>query len=335
MRCNREPGTDTLEQPEIKTHDRILPKLRRGKVLTGAQFGCLKGIPTLNVTQGCLFRCSYCYARGYPEAPPKGTAYLYMNLPGLVRKELLGKKSVPRWVALNTSSDCFQSHPDILDLTFELIQMLFDHGVGVSFLTKGSIPQRFIRLFKQLPDKVLAQVGIVSLSERYWKEYEIGTPAPEKRLETVRNLIEIGILPEIRIDPIIPFITDTEAEATALFVRLRQIGIKRITLSYLHLRPAIHHQLKEELTPLHRRVIESCFNIQEYSRVGPSVRTKLLPRVLRETGYSRIKEIAERFEIASSICRCKNPDLEADLCGSGRIRADRERTTGQLPLFQC
>ncbi len=323
-----------LEQPaEIKTHDRILPKLRRGKILTGAQFGCLKGIPTLNVTQGCLFSCSYCYARGYPEAPPKGTAYLYINLPGLVRKELLGKKSVPRWVALNTSSDCFQSHPDILDLTYELIQILFDHGVGVSFLTKGSIPERFIHLFRQFPNKVLAQVGIVSLSERYWKEYEMGTPIPEERLKTVRNLIEIGILPEVRIDPIIPFITDTEGEATTLFGQLREVGIRRVTLSYLHLRRAIQKQLTEELPPLHRRVIESCFRIQEY---GSSVKAKLLPKVVRQTGYRKMREIAERFEISASICRCKNPDLEADLCGSGRIRADlRERITGQLPLFQC
>jgi DNA repair photolyase len=164
----------------------------------------------------------------------------------------------------------------------------------------------------------------------------MGTPIPEERLKTVRNLIEIGILPEIRIDPIIPFITDTEGEAMTLFGQLREVGVKRVTLSYLHLRPAIHNQLKEELPPLHRRVIESCFKIQEYSRVEPSVRAKLLPRVLRQTGYRRIKEIAERFEIAASICRCKNPDLEADLCGSGRIRADlREGTTGQLPLFQC
>ena len=47
---------------------------------------------------------------------------------------------------------------------------------GISFLTKGIIPQRFLDLFAQSPDRILAQIGLVSLSDRYWKEYEPGTP---------------------------------------------------------------------------------------------------------------------------------------------------------------
>ncbi|MGZ3494890.1 MAG: radical SAM protein, partial [Thermodesulfobacteriota bacterium] len=194
-------------------NERVIPRLRRGKVLAGAQFGCLSGIPTLNVTQGCQFQCTYCYARGYRQAPKEHEVYLYVNLPNLVKEELLRKKMIPPWVILNTSSDCFQSHPDVLNVTYEVIQILLDHGVGVSFLTKGLIPHRFIGLLRRSPDKVFAQIGIVSLSERYWKEYEPGTPSPEKRLESVRRLREIGIIPEIRIDPIIPFVTDTESEA--------------------------------------------------------------------------------------------------------------------------
>ncbi|MGZ3613656.1 MAG: radical SAM protein [Thermodesulfobacteriota bacterium] len=317
-------------------NERVIPKLRRGKVLTGAQFGCLSGIPTLNVTQGCQFRCAYCYARGYRQAPKEGEVYLYVNLPSRLKEELFGKKMIPPWVILNTSSDCFQSHPDILNVTYEVIQILLDHGVGLSFLTKGLIPHPFIGLLKRSPDKVFAQIGIVSLSERYWKEYEPGTPSPEKRLENVRRLREIGIIPEIRIDPIIPFVTDTESEAMALFGQLQAIGVEKVTLSYLHLRLAIQNQLMEELSTLHRRMIESCFRTQEYRAVGSSAKTKLLPRTLREKGYKKMKEIAERFEIAASVCRCKNPDLKGVLCGSGRVRAALEkRTAAQLPLFQC
>ena len=50
----------------------IRPRLRKGKVLTPAYFGCLRGIPTLNITNGCLFQCAYCYARGYSQSPKKG-----------------------------------------------------------------------------------------------------------------------------------------------------------------------------------------------------------------------------------------------------------------------
>ena len=315
---------------------KVLPKLRKGRILTGAQFGCLKGIPTLNIANGCVFQCTYCYARGYRQAPQKGEVYLYINLPNLLKEELLSKKVVPQWVILNTSSDCFQSHPDILNVTYEVIQILLDRGVGISFLTKGFIPHRFFDLFKRSPDKVLAQIGLVSFSGRYGKEYEPGTPSPEKRLENVERLKEVGILSEIRIDPVIPFITDTESEMKNLFGRLKDLGLKRVTLSYLHLRPAIQKQLMKELSPLHRRVIESCFRTQEWKAIGSSTQTKLLPKTIREKGYQRMKEIAEGFGITASVCQCKNPDLKGDLCSSGRVRAVLGiGTPAQLPLFRC
>jgi DNA repair photolyase len=314
----------------------IVPRLRKGKVLTPANFGCLKGIPTLNITNGCIFQCTYCYARGYSQAPEEGKVHLYINLPGLLEEELSRKRVFPRWVILNTSSDCFQPHPDILHVTCEVIRILLDHGIGISFLTKGVIPQRFIDLFGRSPEKILAQIGLVSLFERYWKGYEPYTPSPEERVQNIQKLREIGITPEVRIDPIIPFVTDTAEEAVTLFERLKESAVKRVTLSYLHLRPAIQRQLMKELSPLHRRVIESCFRTQEWKAIGSSTKTKLLPKTIREKGYQRIKEIGERFGIAASICQCKNPDLEGDLCSSGRARGVfGERTPKQLPLFRC
>ncbi len=315
---------------------KIIPRLRKGKVLAPAQFGCLGGIPTLNITNGCIFECVYCYARGYRQAPRKGEVHLYTNLPDLLKEELARKKIIPDWVILNTSSDCFQHHPDILNVAYEVIRTLVDRGIGISFLTKGLIPERFFDLLKISPQKILAQIGLVSLSERYWKTYEPGTPSPERRLENVQRLRGIGIVPEIRIDPITPFVTDTEMEAATLFKRLQGEGVKRVTLGYLHLRPAIETQLMKELSPLHQKVVESCFGAQDWKAVGSSTRTKLLPKTLREKGYQRMKEMGERFGVTASVCQCKNPDLKGDLCRSGRARfAPGNRTPGQLSLFQC
>jgi len=316
---------------------KVIPRSRKGKVLNPANFGCLEGIPTLNITNGCLFQCNYCYARGYSQAPKKGEVYLYINLPDLLEEELSRKRIIPQWVILNTSSDCFQSHPDILNVTYKVIRILLDHGIGISFLTKGFIPHRVFDLFKRSPEKIFAQIGLVSLSGGYWKRYEPNTPSPEKRIENIQGLKEVGIIPEIRMDPIIPFVTDTEEEMKNLFVRLKNLGVKRVTLSYLHLRPAIQKQLMREISPLHQRLIESCFRTQEWKTVGSSTKTKLLPKPIRERGYERIRKIAKGFGIAAFVCQCKNPDLKGDLCGSGRIKAIliKRRTPSQLPLFQC
>ena len=261
---------------------------------------------------------------------------MYVNLPNLLKEELEKKRVLPQWAILNTSSDCFQPHPDILNVTYEVFRILLEHGIGISFLTKGLIPRRFIDLFGRAPQKMFAQIGLVSLSGRYWREYEPGTPSPEDRLENIQKLKSIGIIPEIRIDPTIPFVTDTEAEAVALFRRLKETGVNKATLGYLHLRPAIQKQLMKELSPLHRKMIESCYGVQEWKAIGSSSKTKLLPKPVREKGYQRMKEIAERFGITASVCQCKNPDLKGDLCGSGRAKAVvRKRDPIQHPLFRC
>jgi len=314
----------------------LLPKVRRGRILTPADFGCLKGIPTLNVTQGCLFQCAYCYARGYRDAPGKGKVHLYVNLPRLLEEELLKKRVLPPWVILNTSSDCFQPHPDILDVTWQVMKLLLDHGVGLSFLTKGIIPERFLRLMEGFPEKILAQIGLVSLSPLYWRKYEPGTPSPEGRLKNIQRLKQIGVFPEIRMDPIVPFVTDVESELKRLFEQLESFEVKRVTVSYLHLRPAIRDQLLQELPPIHQKLITPLFETQEWKTIGSSTKTKLLPRTLRERGYQRIKETAKEFGITVIVCQCKNPDLEADICSPGTVRKVSRKTTPiQLPLFKC
>ncbi len=315
---------------------RVVFRERKGRLLTPAQFGCLEGIPALNITNGCLFRCTYCYARGYSQAPKEREVQLYGNLPNLLKEEIQRRRILPSWVVLNTSSDCFQTHPDILKVTYQTIQILLNHRIGVSFLTKGIIPQYFFDLFSQFQEKILPQIGLVSLSEDYWRRYEPGTPSPDERLKNIEEFKKIGIYPEIRIDPIVPFVTDREEEVNRLFKKLSELGIGRVTLSYLHLRPLIQKQFIEELSPFHQKLMEACFRLQEWRKVGSSTKTKLIPRPIREKGYERIKGIAERYGIKASICQCKNPDLQGDLCSSSRVRflSKRKKAT-QIPLFRC
>ncbi len=315
---------------------KIIPRERKGKILNRADFGCLSGISTINITNGCLFGCAYCYARGYSQAPPKGEVQVYANLPFLLKSELARKRKIPGWVAINTSSDCFQPDPAILDVTYETMEILLHNGIGISFLTKGEVPRRFIRLFEKFPDRILAQIGIVSLSDTYCKSFEPNVPRPALRLAGFQRLTKIGITAEIRMDPIIPFLTDTEDELTRYFGELAGAGVKGVTLSCLHLRPAIEEQLKKDLPPLHWKFIETCYQGQRWMEVGSSTRTKMLPRIIRQKGYQRIKKVAETFRISASICQCKNPDMAGDLCGSADVRqAIRENFAPQPALFRC
>jgi DNA repair photolyase len=179
---------------------------------------------------------------------------------------------------------------------------------------------------------------LVSLKEGYRKNYEPGVASPREKLENIERLLAVGIDTRVRIDPIIPFVTDTEEEMGALFRALGERGIRHASLSYLHLRPAIQRQLRAELPPLHRKLLESCFRSRDWIEVGLSTKTKLLPKRLRERGYKRMKAAARAHGLSAVICRCKNPDLEGELCVPERIRqpgADRLQVQKQFILFPC
>jgi len=307
----------------------IIYKEKKYPALKKCNFGCLSGFHAINITNGCMHYCVYCYARGYPNAPPKGIVELYSNLPDLIRGELRRKRKFPNLVIFNTSSDCFQPHPEILEVTYRCMEELLRWGINISFLTKGYIPDSFISLFSKKKYLVRAQIGLVSLSKEYSSKFEPFSPSPERRLENIERLVRIGIIPDVRIDPIIPFLTDTEENIKELFYALKGFGVKRVTMSYLHIRPLIIDNLKKELDPQIIKLLDACYSNRPWQKVGTSTLSKLLPPELRKRGYERIRSIAKSFGIEATVCHCKNPDIKSSYCISHRI----ENLPHQLSLF--
>jgi DNA repair photolyase len=312
---------------------------RKSPVLSRTRFGCLQEVFTLNITRGCEFACVYCYARGYPDAPPLGEVHLFRNLPEKLTRELDSprRRNPVLWVAFNTASDSFQMHPRIQDVTYRAMEALLHRGIGLSFLTKGYVPDRFLRLFSQRPELVKARIGLVSLEDSYRDLFEPKAASAKQRLDTLERLRATGVEVEVRVDPIIPFYTDRPEEIRQLLETLALKGVRSITLSYLHLRPAVLEQLRRELPPKEFRLLESCFAAQPWTEVGTSTRSKLVPRPLRQRGYRRFQEIAQEFGLRVRICACKNPDMEAHRCSIGlesRL-APPTRRWKQLSLFPC
>jgi DNA repair photolyase len=311
---------------------------RKSRVLTKSQFGCLRDAYTFNITRGCEFLCVYCYARGYPGAPFSGVVHLYHNLPEKLAGELDNprRRSAVDWVVFNTASDSFQTHPAVLDITYGTMKVLLERGIGFSFLTKGWIPNRFIKLFSSHPGLITARIGLVSLSQRYGDLFEPNAATPAERLQNIERLKKEGMEVEVRIDPIIPFYTDDEDSIKRLYEALTERGIKRVSISYLHLRPAILDQLQRELPPTEFNLLRSCFESQSWRVVGASTRSKLIPLLLRKKGYKRFKALAKDFGIKPFICACKNPDMPAHQCSTAvRKKQDQREEKEQLSLFAC
>ena len=97
---------------------------------------------------------------------------LYTNLVEKLENELSRKRKEPAFVYFSPSCDAFQPVKKVLDTTYSLMALLLKRGIGVSFLTKGCIPDRFIAMFKSHSKRVQAHIGITTLNKQLQKQIE-------------------------------------------------------------------------------------------------------------------------------------------------------------------
>ncbi len=295
---------------------------KKSKVLKEPEFGCLTDIPSINISKGCIHRCVYCYARGFPETP-EDHILLYQNIPDLLITELEKRRlkgEIPRWVTFSTASDPFQPGWAIQEITYKTTEILLKNKISVSFLTKGKIDEKFFPLFKEFSNQISITFGLISLNSKIHDIFEPKTASYLIRLRQIEKLKNIGIKIGIRIDPIIPYFTDSEKTVDSMFKRFKVLGIKEVSISYLILRPYVIDQMKKELpTKVFRRIL-LFYQGQPWMREISYALTKLCKPLYRKLKYKMFKEIGKVYGINIRICGCKNPDLPFEPCSSFRAK---------------
>jgi DNA repair photolyase len=295
----------------------VIQEGRRSAVLSNSDLPCLRDVATVNVTRGCAHTCVYCYARGYSTYTGDGRVVVYSNLPEKLQDELARKrKPVPR-VYFSPSCDCFQPLDAVLDVTYEAMQVLLKRGISVAFLTKGAIPERFLRLFSTKPHLVHAQIGITTLDPALARAIEPNAAAPEERVRNIEQLAPLGVHTMARLDPIIPGLTDTDVSLSPLFKSISHAGAKSIVVNYLFLRSALSGKVLSVL----RQVMGSVDDLRSLLSQGidmPMYQDHSLIRVLpteyRRANYERIRLLAERCGLHVHLCGCKNSDITTERC---------------------
>ncbi len=297
---------------------------RKSAVLTPSSLACLSKMPTLNLTAGCAHGCLYCYTRGYSTYPGEQQVHVYANTLVKLREELQRKRKMPLAVYFSPSSDLFQPVPEVLDLAYEVIRFLFENGIGVAFLTKGAIPERHMALLRAYPRLVRAQIGLTTLDASILRTFEPNAAHPEARLEQARALVEAEIPAEVRLDPILPGMTDT---AECLYPLCREIaarGVRRLALGVLFLRPAVLQSLKRHLGGSH--LLFSHFEqVIRLSIHAERSAVFALPSEKRRLIYERVGAVAQQCGLDVAVCGCKNPDLRAGTCNIAGKWPEEER----------
>jgi DNA repair photolyase len=281
--------------------------------LTPSSLPCLRGLPTINITEGCSHGCTYCYTQGYTNYPGPGRVVLFENTAELVQDELRRKRRHPRRVYFSPSSDAFQPLAEVREVTFQTMSVLLNADIEVAFLTKGFVDERFLNLFSAKPSLVHAQVGITTLDHGLWEAFEPHSAPPQERLGSISGLKNIGVAVWARLDPLIPDVTDTDRNLEPLLTELAERGIRAVAASYLFLRPAFRRSLSDQML----KHGEGHVSTDDWSwrTLADGQSGGLAMSVQDRTRrFSRLKDLATRHGIDVHVCTCKNPDLPGPDC---------------------
>jgi len=289
---------------------------RKSAVLTPSSLVCLSKTATINLTSGCAHGCAYCYTKGYSSFPGESTVRLYENIAEKLDQELAKKRILPRSVYFSPSSDLFQPIPEVQALGLRVVETLLQRGIGVAFLTKGTIGEKFFELFAKHPRLVQARIGLITTDQSLLSQLEPGAASVALRLKQAKRLIQLGIQTSMRADPIIPGLTDDEITFENLCSQMRAVGVQELAASILFLRPAISLSLQKSLggTKLLQTIQSRFVKSKRLSIHAEHSTVNALPIEERREIFARLKKLTDHHGLCLRLCACKNPDIDSGSC---------------------
>jgi DNA repair photolyase len=199
---------------------------------------------TVNPFRGCTHGCVYCFARGTHSYLEFDTGHDFdtqivvkVNVAEVLRREVFRPSWGREHVALGTNTDPYQRAEGRYRLMPGVVAALADSGTPFSILSKGTVLSRDLPLLRALDDKPGMAVSLALLDSELQATLEPGTPTPKARLELIRRIVDAGLPCSVLIAPILPYLTDTTEQLSALVLQLVHMGVSGVTGIVLHLRP--------------------------------------------------------------------------------------------------
>lgn len=172
-----------------------------------------------------------------------------VNAGQLLKKELRAKRWKGESVALGTNTDPYQRCEGKYKLMPQIIEAFTEVRNPFTILTKGTLILRDLELLREAAahSEVTTAFSIGTLDEDVWNKSEPGTPHPRKRVDAVRRLNEAGIPCGVLVAPVLPGISDSEAQLREVITACIDAGATHVSPILLHLRPKVREVYMEWL----------------------------------------------------------------------------------------
>ena len=197
------------------------------KVKSGGWFGIDYN---MNLYRGCSHGCIYCDSRSdCYHIENFDTVKGKENALAILEKELAGKKT-RGVIGIGAMSDTYNPQERTYELTRGALKLIAKYGFGVSIDTKSDLILRDMDLLQEIrqQNNVIIKFTVTCAQDELSKIIEPHVCASSKRLSAVKQLSESGIFTGILMNPVLPFLTDTEENMTKLVQAAHENGAKFI-----------------------------------------------------------------------------------------------------------
>lgn len=190
-------------------------------------------------------------------------------------------------ISMANSSDPYPRLEKELQLTRKVVNLFVREDIRFQIVTKSDIVVRDIDLLQKARCGVA--VTVTTMDAYTAKKLEPGAPSPVKRVEALKRLKDEGIPVSVRIDPIIPGLTDPLRVVDAVQF------VDHVTASTLKLRPDAVKRMSNVFPDVTDRLIHLCTE-----RIGNAL---YLPESMRVELLGIVKEKCHEYGITFGTCR--------------------------------
>ena len=205
---------------------------------------------TINPYRGCEFGCKYCYARYTHEFMGLEDGWLFetkiyakQDAARVLRNDL--KRRPEGAIAIGTATDPYQPAERRFGLTRSILEVFgLEGGYELSITTKSDLIIRDIKLLGKVARSNVLSVNmtVTTMDRELARKLEPRAPRPDLRLKAVSQLAAAGIEVGVFANPVMPLITDSIENLSAVARATRQAAAGYFGGGTLFLMPCAQQQ---------------------------------------------------------------------------------------------
>ncbi|HMJ68743.1 MAG TPA: radical SAM protein [Cyclobacteriaceae bacterium] len=200
---------------------------------------------TVNPYSGCSFNCTFCYIRGSKYGVHmERSMSVKENAIAILDKQLSlrARKNQYGIIVVSSATEPYLQIEPEQQLTRNILELILRYRFPVHVITRSNLVTRDFDILEEInknailppdlegrvPAKALITFSFSTLDDNVAHLFEPGATPPSKRLDCVNETLARGFYSGISLMPLLPYITDSEADLERFYSTFSGIGVKYI-----------------------------------------------------------------------------------------------------------